>query len=145
MWPETAEALKGAIAQRPAAKNPDDDGLAFITVRGASWAKGAAGNNPVMHQFKKLLTAHGLHRPGVVFYALRRTFETIAGETLDQPAVDRVMGHTPPPNDMAAKYRQRIGDDRLERVAAHVRNWLYSGVEKPKRQPKSDLANSKKR
>jgi hypothetical protein len=27
---------------------------------------------------------------------------------------------------MAAIYRQRIDDDRLERVAEHVRSWLFA-------------------
>jgi hypothetical protein len=31
----------------------------------------------------------GVHRPGLNFHALRHTFETVAGETLDRPAVDR--------------------------------------------------------
>jgi hypothetical protein len=63
---------------------------------------------------------------------LRHTFETIAGETLDQPAIDLIMGHVPGTNDMAAVYRQRIGDDRLRRVADHVRSWVWEGeVELP--------------
>ena len=44
---------------------------------------------------------------------------------MDQPAVDLVMGHTPHANDMAARYRQRVSDDRLEAVAEHVREWLF--------------------
>jgi len=58
----------------------------------------------------------------VGFYSLRRTHETVASETKDQPAIDLSMGHGSP--DMASLYRQRLGDDRLEAVAKHVRKWL---------------------
>ncbi len=75
--------------------------------------------------FRRLLDDCKLHRSGIGFYSLRRTFETVAGETLDQPAVDLVMGHAPLASDMPARYRQRIGDDRLEKVAEHVRKWLF--------------------
>jgi integrase len=59
------------------------------------------------------------------FYALRHTFETIAGGSRDQVAVDAVMGHAD--YSMAGEYRERIEDDRLEAVAAHVRKWLFGG------------------
>ena len=53
---------------------------------------------------------------------------------LDQPAVDLIMGHAAAttnqitgeiPSRMAANYRQRLEDERLARVAAHVRAWLF--------------------
>jgi hypothetical protein len=93
---------------------------------GNSWAKETAGNNPVSLIFKRLLQSEKLYRLGIGFYSLRRTLETVAGETLDQPAVDVVMGHTPHANDMSARYRQRVGDERLEAVAEHVRVWLFA-------------------
>ena len=65
----------------------------------------------------------GFGRPGASFYTLRHVYRTIADETGDQPAVDLTMGHAR--TDMASIYRQRIGDDRLERVADHVRQWLF--------------------
>ena len=40
-------------------------------------------------------------------------------------AVDFLMGHAPPSNDMASIYRQKIDDDRLHTVVNHVRNWLF--------------------
>ena len=61
-------------------------------------------------------------RRGHTFYALRHTFETIAGESRDQVAVDAIMGHSR--EDMASVYRERIGDDRLRAVAEHVRQWV---------------------
>ena len=51
-------------------------------------------------------------------------FETIAGETGDQVAVDHVMGHAD--RSMAAVYRQRISDDRLIKVAESVRQSVNS-------------------
>jgi integrase len=62
---------------------------------------------------------------GRSFYDLRRTFETIGGASRDQAAVDAIMGHAPPENDMAALYRQAVDDDRLLTVVNHVRAWLY--------------------
>ncbi len=125
LWPETIAALETVLGKRPQPKDPEDADLVFITKMGHGWSKTKAGNNPVSFMFKKLLKACDLYRPRVGFYSLRRTFETVAGETLDQPVVDLVMGHIPHANDMAARYRQRINDDRLERVAEHVREWIF--------------------
>ncbi|MFN0035516.1 MAG: tyrosine-type recombinase/integrase [Saprospiraceae bacterium] len=124
LWPETVAAINAAIAIRPNAKNADDN-LVFITRNGNSWGKDGPGNNPVYLIFSRLLKDCKLHRPGVGFYSLRRTFETVAGATADQVAVDHVMGHAPHVSDMGARYRQRIEDNRLEAVAEHVRVWLF--------------------
>ena len=69
------------------------------------------------------------------FYALRHTFETIAGESRDQVAVDAIMGHSR--EDMASVYRERIGDDRLRAVAEHVRQWLLENSMEAARQSTS--------
>jgi hypothetical protein len=52
------------------------------------------------------------------FAEYHRTCETIGGETRDQVAVDRIMGHEP--DDMATVYRERISDERLQAVAGVV-------------------------
>ncbi len=57
------------------------------------------------------------------FYCLRRTFETVAGNSRDQVAVNMVMGHAD--STMAAVYRQGIDPQRLKDVAAHVEQWLF--------------------
>ncbi len=71
-----------------------------------------------------------MHRPGLNFYALRHTFETVGGESRDQVAVDHVMGHAR--EDMASVYREKVSDERLKAVADHVRAWLF-----PRRRGKS--------
>ncbi len=81
-------------------------------------------DSPITKEMAKLLNKLGLKRPGLNFYALRHTFETIAGESKDQVAVDHVMGHSR--EDMASLYRERISDERLEAVAQHVRTWLFN-------------------
>ena len=64
------------------------------------------------------------HAPeGVSFCALRHVFETVAGGSKDQVAVDLVMGHAD--RSMAAHDRERIDDARLRAVADHVRAWLW--------------------
>ena len=144
LWPETVVALREAIAARPNAKAPEDEGLVFITKYGNRWVKTRSkqealdddgpvfitkdgngsvktnGNNTVIDavckQFGKLA------RTG--FHTLRHTFRTIADETRDLPAVDRIMGHEDS-TSMATRYRERIDDDRLRAVTDHVREWLF--------------------
>ena len=67
------------------------------------------------------------HRPGLGFYALRHVFETVAGDSRDQVAVDAIMGHAR--DDMASVYRERIDDSRLLAVTEHVRKWLFGSKE----------------
>lgn len=58
------------------------------------------------------------------FYSLRRMFETIGATCGEQVAVDHIMGHIAPADDMAAVYRQRTFDGPLQKVAHHVREWF---------------------
>lgn len=124
MWPQTAQALKVGLDKRPDDVDDSTRGLVFITKRRKSWSK-QTSDNPISKEFRKLLDETELYRPGLSFYALRHTFETIAGESRDQVAVDHIMGHAPHANDMAAVYRERISDDRLIAVAEFVRDWLF--------------------
>ncbi|MDP6719965.1 MAG: hypothetical protein QGF59_14995, partial [Pirellulaceae bacterium] len=68
-----------------------------------------------------------VYRVGVGFYTLRHAFETIAGESRDQVAVDAIMGHER--GDMASIYRERISDERLQNVVETVRAWLFAEPE----------------
>jgi integrase len=126
LWPETVAAIREWLAVRPKAKDHADAGLLFLTVRGARWVKvneRGAPKDAIGQEFVKVLRALKLKRPRVGFYGLRHGFETVAGETADQVAVDAVMGHVP--TGMAGAYRERIGDDRVRRVTDHVRQWLF--------------------
>jgi integrase len=132
LWPETIEAIKAALGDRPEPKDPALNGLVFITKYGKCWAKVAGPlrkdgtptppDNPVSKEMRKLLNRLKIngHRN---FYALRHTFETIGGEAKDQVAVDAIMGHIR--EDMASVYRERISDARLKAVIDHIRKWLF--------------------
>jgi integrase len=141
LWPETVKAIEAALEVRPKARNKADADLVFITPAGQRWVRTWTRGNPtradadlenlvrvsrvdrVTKTMTQLLSKLGLARRGQTFYALRHTFETIAGESRDQVAVDAIMGHSR--EDMASVYRERIGDDRLRAVAEHVRQWLF--------------------
>jgi integrase len=127
LLPETVAAVRAVLAKRPTPKDDAHAGLVFVTKYGKTWAKDD-GDNPISKETAKLLKELGLHRPGLNFYALRHTFETVGGEARDQVAVDHVMGHAR--DDMASVYRERVGDDRLKAVADHVHNWLFPAAAK---------------
>ena len=139
LWPETLRALEAVAKVRPKPKEADDRGLVFVTKYGHPWvrvkapgerAKGktrAVTVDAVGLEFGKLLREAGLAKAGIGFYALRHTFRTVADEVNDRPAVDLVMGHQDG-QDIATHYVEKISDERLRRVAEHVRGW--AGVEK---------------
>jgi integrase len=122
LWPESAQAIKEALAVRPEAKKPEHAGLVFITRCGDSWHTGTV-DGPLSREFGKLLRRLGIKgRTGLGFYSLRHTFRTIADESKDSVACDFIMGHEIP--HMSSVYRERIDDGRLRAVAEHVRRWL---------------------
>lgn len=124
LWPETVDALRHACDLCPAPSSEAYAHLFFRTRWGGSWYHDDNCSNPLSQMFKRrLLDPLGLYARGRGFYGLRRTFETIAGDTGDQVAVNLVMGHTD--SSMAAVYRQRVADERLVKVVNHVRNWLF--------------------
>ena len=136
LWPETVEAIKKAIAKRREPLDPADSELVFITQYGRRYVRFQPMAKPdpkdptkgvwfdgVSMVAREVLRRAGVKRPGLSFYALRHTFETIAGETADQVAVDYIMGHLR--GDMASVYREWISDDRLRRVTDHVHAWLF--------------------
>jgi integrase len=127
LWPETVGAMREALARRPDPKSEEHAGLFFVTRFGGSWHKGGeAIDNPVSKETRKLLDSLGINGQRN-FYGLRHSFETIAGESADQVAVDHIMGHAR--DDMASVYRERISDERLRAVAERVRLWLYADKE----------------
>lgn len=136
LWPETVAAIKAAVDVRPKPGDYSECGRVFLTTRGNAFVthtpiekgedgvpKGGARKDLIGIQFTKRLVALGIHREGVGFYSLRHVFETMAGESKDQVAVDVVMGHVDP--TMAAHYRERVDDSRLRAVVNCVREWLW--------------------
>jgi integrase/plasmid maintenance system antidote protein VapI len=125
LWPETTEALNRAIALRLEPNDPGDTDQVFITNSRRSFEYGE-GNKPISLATRRLILSLGIERRWRNFYGLRRTFETIGGESLDQIAVNHIMGHVDA--TMAAVYRQRISDERLSAVTDYVRHWLFPDV-----------------
>lgn len=140
LWPETVTALREVTEKRRRpAKSPEDDSLVFLTQQGHAWTRTKRRPNPqpgqaefvpidsIGLQFSKLLRKLELKRAGLSFYGLRHGFETVAGESRDQVAVDAIMGHVDA--SMAGHYRERISDERLQAVVDHVRGWLWPDME----------------
>lgn len=135
LWPETAEALRAALALRPKAAKPEWKGNVFLTPNGAAVVrvqptkKNDQKFTPIdvlAQKFSRLLHRLNINgRSGLGFYTLRHCFETIGGDSRDQVSVDFIMGHAPATDDMAAIYRERIGEDRLRDVVNVVRRWLW--------------------
>ena len=114
MHPLAGNRGRGARGHRQEAhaQEPDHAGLLFITKYGIKWAQAETSepdetgkrkmwsDDAVGKEFTKLVKALGLHRPGLSFYAIRHTFETIGGASRDQVAVDYIMGHAR--DDMAS-------------------------------------------
>jgi integrase len=123
LWPETVEAIREALATRPAPKQEEHSALVFLAARGRPWHK-ETGGSYAAHKVGGLLHRLSINgRKGMGFYALRHTFRTVADEVKDQPAADYIMGHEIP--HMSTVYRERISDERLRAVAEHVRGWLW--------------------
>jgi len=135
LWPETVEALNASLKARPTPVSAEDGGLVFITRHGRRWVReqtpGArsTGKRPaividaIAVEFRKLCNSLKGQKPKLGFYALRHTFRTVADEVGDRRAIDMVMGHENG-NDISTHYVERIADERLKKVAEHVRAWL---------------------
>jgi integrase len=128
LWPETAAALKDALARRREPRVDADAGFVFLTRSGQAWYT-EARESPISCETAKLLKKLGINgREGLGFYSLRHTFRTVADEAKDQPAADFIAGHEVP--HMSSVYRETISDERLRAVTDHVRAWLFP-PEKP--------------
>jgi hypothetical protein len=112
----------------PASKSDADGQLVFVTKYGNQWITDGDRNNPISAEFRKLLAELEIHRKGIGFYSLRRTFETIGATAGEQVAVNYIMGHVPAADDMAAVYRQKQFDAPLLKVSNHIRGWLVGKV-----------------
>lgn len=139
LWPETVAAVKAALLNRPEPRNAAESEIIFLTRHGRRWVReqkrgvrgqseGIGAIDALSQRFAKLLKRLGInsHRN---FYTLRHTFETVAGESKDQVAVDSIMGHVDP--SMGAQYRpgrvsESVSDSRLLAVAKVVHSWLFA-------------------
>lgn len=145
LWPETVKALRKVIAKRQPPKNAEHAGLVFLTRLGQPWVRYEVAEKPndngtiditgkaddaIAKATGKLLRDLGVKRPGLSFYSLRRNFETVAGGTADQVAVDAIMGHVDA--SMAAEYRESIENSRLQAAVNFVRAWLFAKAAKAK-------------
>lgn len=128
LWPETLAKLETALAHRPEPKDPAHATLLFIGARGQDYLGNRTGYR--VHQaFKGALTKAKIKDRS--FYDLRRTFQTIAEGARDLAAVQSIMGHAPPADDMSARYRQMVDDQRLKDAVEHVRAWLFKIPDDP--------------
>jgi integrase len=144
LWPETQQAIKAAIAARPAPRDEADSDLVFLTSAGTPWTIEAGLRevtrtdgkvdysvgprvDEVTREFRHLMEAQKLKRPGRGFYSLRHTTETIGSDAKDQVALNLVMGHAD--HSMSDHYRERIDDSRLKAIADHMRGWLFAAKE----------------
>ncbi len=69
-----------------------------------------ANDDSIAKEFSKLLKDLLMKRPGLNFYALRHTFQTLAEGAGDIPAV-RAIGHVDA--SMSATYREFVSEERL--------------------------------
>ena len=126
LWHETVAALEAVLKSRREPAVESARGLVFITRTGKAWIDGK-GRNSVGHELAKVLRAVGLGDRDLGHYRLRHLLQSVGEEAGDAAAVSHIMGHVAAANDMAAVYRGKISDDRLRRVADHVRQWLFGG------------------
>ncbi len=85
---ERSERIAACSPQRAAMRSPRTP----ITKGDDGQVNGGMRKDLIGIQFTKLLKALDIRRAGVSFYSLRHTFETVAGASKDQVAVDVVMG-----------------------------------------------------
>jgi len=128
LWPETVEALRAAIEQRPKARDPKNANRVFITRRGSTWEK-TEDDNPISKEIGKVMNGLGLVRDGRNFYAFRHTYQTVGDASLQSVAVRYVMGHVATTEDMAARYREETFETNLLAASDFVRAWVFKSDE----------------
>lgn len=130
LWPRTIEALRDAIENRPEPNDTADADCVFLTSYGNRWVRMSnhedpskrTAKNAVAQQFAKLLQHLGINGQRN-FYAAKHSFQTVAEDSRDLPAVKHIMGHAD--DSMSAVHRERISDERLRAVVAVVHEWLF--------------------
>jgi len=134
LWPETVQAIRAALAERPQPAKKEYAKLVFMTPTGGTWHSDGPFS-PITGVFRAVLRAGGITgRKGLGFYTLRHVHRTVADGVKDQPAADLIMGHETP--GMAAEYRETIGDERLQAISDYIRAWLFAPA---KGEPPADV------
>jgi integrase len=116
IWKETRLAIERSLARRHASSSE----AFFVLPDGKPFS---ASNCDIAKRFRSARDYAGIRQGGYSW--LRKTFETVAGASKDQVAVDYIMGHVDA--TMAGVYRQEIQDDRLIAVAKVVHRWMRRG------------------
>lgn len=131
LWPETVQALK---------ETPKQGELVFHTRRGNPWvrairSKDENGNekytkdDAVTKEFSKLMKKARIRAPrGVGFYTLRRTAATLAANSGDPFAVQKLLGHTD--IKMASTYVQSISE-QTDRAINNTRKLIIQDDSSP--------------
>ena len=98
LWPETVTALKDVLTVRKQPKDKSHAKLLFITKAGDSWA---SDNSSISKECEKLLSELEIKRPGLTFYTLRHTFQTIGRAAPAGPRLAPLprASHAPCPDD----------------------------------------------
>lgn len=113
LWPETLEALRDVMRERP------DDELVFRTSYGLPWVQGKTDSINML--FTRMVVDLGWPRRGPSW--LRHLFRTLADELEKPHAAARIMGHRLP--GLADVYVDAIEHDRLRFITDHVRSRVW--------------------
>lgn len=114
LWGETKDAITRWLDSRPRSEHPNG----FVLADGRPLSP---DNGDVAKRFRAVRDAALIRRGG--FSWLRKTFATVGGLSSDQAAVNFIMGHVDA--TIPGVYRQEVQDERLLRVSAVVRDWLF--------------------
>jgi integrase len=120
LWPETIEALKPV---------PHKGECVFHTRRGNPWVgpvdESGRNRDTVSSEFSRLIRKAGIEaETGVGFYTLRRTEATLAAQSHDPFAVQKLLGHAD--LKMATVYVQDVSE-QTDRVINNVRELIVRG------------------
>ncbi|MBL1218683.1 MAG: hypothetical protein D8M59_14465 [Planctomycetes bacterium] len=129
LWPETVEALRQVVGERPIPAAREHAGLVFITNRGLPVVRvtRTSRTDYFSVQFTTLRRSLKIGPEGAGLYTLRRLTETIGGRAKDQAALDYVMGHSS--GHISEQYREWLHDDsedaRLQDIADVIHDWVW--------------------
>jgi integrase len=126
LWPETLEALKLVLVQRP------DDVLLFRTRNGNQWvetravmeaghAVNSTGHDNFKERWNELTRPLGLKVEGQGFYKLRHCHATAADKFGDDKARRVLMGHA---MEGSTGHYVEVGEDRLRKLVEFIRQEL---------------------